>query len=59
LRILNAAIGEVLTSPEMVEQLAKQGAEPTFKTPEEFAAMIRADFEHWGPVVRVSGFLAD
>jgi len=59
LRLLNAAIGEVVTSPKMVEQLAKYGAEPTFKTPEEFASMIRADFERWGPVVRASGFLAD
>jgi tripartite-type tricarboxylate transporter receptor subunit TctC len=59
LRTLSAAIGEAATSPEMAEQLAKIGAEPTFQSPEQFAATVRADFERWGSVVKASGFVAD
>jgi tripartite-type tricarboxylate transporter receptor subunit TctC len=59
LRILSAAIGEVVTSPEVAEQFAKFGAEPMFQTSEQFAATVRADIEHWGSVVKASGFVAD
>jgi tripartite-type tricarboxylate transporter receptor subunit TctC len=55
---LNAAIGEAVKSPDMVEQLAKLGNEPAFETPGQFAAMVRADLERWGPVVKASGFVA-
>jgi hypothetical protein len=36
----------------MMDSLAKVGNEPTFQTPEQFAATVRADLERWGPVVR-------
>jgi tripartite-type tricarboxylate transporter receptor subunit TctC len=43
----------------MLDSLAKVGNEPTFQTPAEFAATVRADLERWGPVVKASGFVAD
>jgi len=58
-RSLSAAIGEAAVSPELAEQLAKLGVDPTFQSPEQFTATIRADTERWGPVVRASGFVAD
>jgi tripartite-type tricarboxylate transporter receptor subunit TctC len=58
-RTLNAAIGEAVKSPEMIDHLAKIGNEPKFQPPEEFAASVRADMERWGPVVRASGFVAE
>jgi tripartite-type tricarboxylate transporter receptor subunit TctC len=58
-RVLSAAIGEAAKSPEMAESLARFGNEPTFETPEQFAATIKADIERWGPVVRASGFVAE
>jgi tripartite-type tricarboxylate transporter receptor subunit TctC len=58
-RALNAAIGEAVKSPEMIENLARIGNEPKFQPPEQFAATVRADMERWGPVVKASGFVAD
>ena len=56
---LNAAIGAAVRSPEMKESLAKIGNEPTFDTPANFAATVKADLETWGPVVKASGFVAE
>jgi tripartite-type tricarboxylate transporter receptor subunit TctC len=58
-RALNAAIGEAVRSPEMIENLAKMGNEPRFQPPDRFAATVKADLERWGPVVKASGFVAE
>jgi tripartite-type tricarboxylate transporter receptor subunit TctC len=58
-RALNAAIGEAVKSPEMIDNLAKIGNEPKFQPPDEFAAGVRAEMERWGPVVKASGFVAE
>lgn len=42
---LNAAGIEASKMPEVVEALKAQGIEPTVNTPEEFAALIKADLE--------------
>jgi len=57
-RALNAAIGEAVRSPEMIESLAKIGNETKFQPPDQFAATIKADVERWGPIVKASGFVA-
>jgi tripartite-type tricarboxylate transporter receptor subunit TctC len=58
-RVLGAAIGEAVRAPDMAESLARFGNEPTFQTPDEFAATVRADIARWGPVVKASGFVAE
>jgi tripartite-type tricarboxylate transporter receptor subunit TctC len=58
-RALNAAIGEAVRSPEMIESLARIGNDTKFQPPGEFAATVRADLERWGPVVKGSGFVAE
>jgi len=58
-RALNAAIGEAVRSPEMIESLAKIGNDTRFESPDQFAATIRADLERWGPIVKASGFVAE
>jgi len=58
-RALNAAIGEAVKSPEMVESLARIGNETKFQPADQFAATVRADLERWGPVVKASGFVAE
>jgi tripartite-type tricarboxylate transporter receptor subunit TctC len=58
-RALNAAIGEAVRSPDMIESLAKIGNDTKFQSPDQFAATIRADLERWGPVVKASGFVAE
>jgi len=58
-RALNAAIGEAVRSPEMIDSLAKIGSETTYEPPDQFAATVKADLERWGPVVKASGFVAE
>jgi tripartite-type tricarboxylate transporter receptor subunit TctC len=56
---LNAAITKVVTSPEVKEQWAKQGAEPMVMTPSQFDAYLREDIRKWAEVVRISGAKLD
>ncbi len=56
---LSAALGQAVKSPQLIESLAKVGNVPTFQTPAQFAATLKADLLRWGPVVKASGFVAD
>jgi tripartite-type tricarboxylate transporter receptor subunit TctC len=56
---LNAAIKDGFSAPDVVQKLSALGNEPDYKTPAEFAAIVKADIERWGPVVKASGFVAD
>jgi tripartite-type tricarboxylate transporter receptor subunit TctC len=53
---LRAAANEVIAQPEFAEKLAAAGSgEPFVTTPEQMAALIRADDERFGRVIRASG----
>ena len=56
---LNAAVRDAMAGPEMVELVQKLGLRARSASPAEFAAMVKADLERWGPVVKASGFTAD
>jgi tripartite-type tricarboxylate transporter receptor subunit TctC len=56
---LSTAVAEAAKSPHMVGSLAKIGNEPTFQSPAEFAATVKADIARWSPVVNASGFVAE
>ena len=56
---LNGAIGKALASPEIVERLHAQGAEPMPGTPEAFASFMRAEMAKWAPVVKQAGIKAE
>jgi tripartite-type tricarboxylate transporter receptor subunit TctC len=56
---LNREIIAVMNSPEMKENLVKQGTEVRTSTPEEFAAYIRSEIAKWGDVVRKANLKAD
>ncbi|HYF58961.1 MAG TPA: Bug family tripartite tricarboxylate transporter substrate binding protein [Burkholderiaceae bacterium] len=55
----NAALRAALAAPETVEGLATMGLEAASSTPEELAAMQKADLERWGPIVKTIGFTAE
>jgi tripartite-type tricarboxylate transporter receptor subunit TctC len=44
---LNAAVTEVMNTPEMKALLAKSAGEVSTSTPEEFAQILKSDFEGW------------
>lgn len=54
-RHAKAAIAAVRT-PALRERLEQMGLEPTGLGPAELAAILKADYEKWGPVIRASGF---
>ena len=56
---LNLAIKDAFSAPDVVQKLSALGNEPDYKTPAEFAALMKADIARWGPVVKASGFVAD
>jgi tripartite-type tricarboxylate transporter receptor subunit TctC len=57
--VLNREIAKALASPDIKERLAPQGFTPVASSPEEFAALIRADMERWGQVIRAANLKPD
>jgi tripartite-type tricarboxylate transporter receptor subunit TctC len=52
---LNAAVAKALADPEVKNKLIQSGAIPAPGTPEEMAAMLKAEYERWGRIVREKG----
>lgn len=52
---LNAEIRRIVATPEIRDAFLNQGAEPVTDTPEEFAAMVRADVTKWAKIVKATG----
>ena len=55
----NAALRAALSDRDTVEGLEVMGLESKSSTPAELAAMLKADFEKWGPLVKAVGFTID
>jgi len=55
----NAALRAALAEREVIEGLETMGLEAKSSSPAELAAMLKADTERWGPVVKAIGFTAD
>ena len=56
---LAAAAIDAVHQPDLNERLGPLGLEPTGLGPAELAAIVRADSDKWGPIIRASGFKAD
>ena len=54
-RKINADVGGILRSKEMIDFLATQGAEPLITSPEAFLAILQADLVKWAKVVKAAG----
>jgi tripartite-type tricarboxylate transporter receptor subunit TctC len=52
---LNAEIRKIVATPEVRDAFMNQGAEPVTDTPEEFAAIVRADVAKWAKIVKQTG----
>ena len=53
---LNGAIRAVVSTDAFKAGLAKLSINPTGESPEEFARLVKSDFDRWGPIVQASGF---
>jgi tripartite-type tricarboxylate transporter receptor subunit TctC len=56
---LNGAFVQATRSPGVKERMRNLDLEVHEMSPAEFAAVVRADYERWGPVIRASGFKAE
>jgi tripartite-type tricarboxylate transporter receptor subunit TctC len=56
---LNTEFNKALQQPDLRKKLGDEGANPVGGTPEQFAAVIKADIPRWGKVVKESGAKVD
>ncbi len=56
---LSDTIASILKEPAMVERVRGRGFNIVASTPEEFAAVIRKDYDRFGEVVRAAGVKAE
>jgi tripartite-type tricarboxylate transporter receptor subunit TctC len=55
IRRIYGDVVDVLKRDVVAKQFAVQGAEPIGDTPEQFAVVLKAEYEKWGKVVRDAG----
>ena len=51
---LSSEIAKILVMPDINEKLASQGADPFISTPEQFAALIKADMAKYAQVIKTA-----
>jgi len=56
---LNKELNALLTSPEVIDRLAKLGIVATPGSPEQFGEQMKADLAKYGPVVKAAGIKVD
>jgi tripartite-type tricarboxylate transporter receptor subunit TctC len=56
---LNKEIGRAVETPKFAQQFSMIGAEPVTTSPQEFGAIIKADIEKWGRVIRAAHIHVD
>ena len=56
---LNTEINKVLKLPDVAQSLSGQGLDPWPGTPEEFSARLRADYEKYGRLIKLTGARID
>jgi tripartite-type tricarboxylate transporter receptor subunit TctC len=49
---LHAEIVTIAARPDYREPLERQALEPTTTTPQQFAALLRAEYDKWGRVIK-------
>lgn len=56
---LNAALRQAVTSPDLAEKIATEGAEPLTSTPAQYATDIDREETKWSAIVKQSGAAAE
>ena len=52
---LSAEIARILAMPDVKQQLAEQGLDTAYRSSAEFDALLRADHERFGKLIRSAG----
>ena len=56
---LSRAAIDAVHAPDVQKKLTTLGLEPTGYGPEKLGAILKTDYDRWGPVIEASGFKAD
>jgi tripartite-type tricarboxylate transporter receptor subunit TctC len=56
---LNAIVREGLQAPDFVEALAKNGLQPVTQSADEFARIVKRDYDRWSVIAKATGFTAE
>ena len=56
---LNAEIRSALTSPDVLQRLTGEGADPRPGTPAEFQRLIASEIQRWGELIRRTNLKPD
>ena len=56
---VNAALRVSLADRETIDGIAQMGLEAKSSSPAELRALLKADFDKWGPLVKAVGFTVD
>ncbi len=59
IKLLSEHIKRALDEPDVVERIAKLGAEVAPSTPEDFGAFMRAEDKKWGELVKKADLKID
>ena len=55
---LNLGVRDGLQSPELGASLANSALQPRYTTPDEFARLVKQDYDRWAPIIKAVGFSA-
>jgi tripartite-type tricarboxylate transporter receptor subunit TctC len=58
-RKIHGELVRITQSPEMKERLLAQGLQPVANTPEQFAAVLKADVQRWTKLVKDAGITVE
>ncbi len=58
-RAINAEVNRIIATPANRTLFAREGAEPAFASPEQFAALIATEIQRWRQVARQAGIRAE
>ena len=58
-RALNRAVHAAVSDPAANAKISQSGAEPKASSPEELAALLKADTDKWSQIVRARNITAD
>jgi tripartite-type tricarboxylate transporter receptor subunit TctC len=56
---INSEVARILVSDDVVKNLRTQGIEPFINTPDEFAKLIRNDYDRWSKLIKELGIRAE
>jgi tripartite-type tricarboxylate transporter receptor subunit TctC len=58
-RALDKAVVQALADPAVMARISQSGAEPKSSTPEEMAAILKADTDKWTRMIKAKNITGD